>query len=372
VGFARAPLFLDIFGRDLLLVDGPVLSRVAVEAVMIGEFDVPAVTSQLQLSPGGTYVAIREEPRTDEEETATYHIGRAGTRLTRVRADDAVFTGERHVLVAVSDARGTTVRGLALDEAHDPPWEQHVPDLRAPRLSFTRGTRRWHVTGWTGDRTLVRVEGDLDAAGLVRTEWPASPSEDGWIDAFSATREGAIVVEARYDPGPLAALIPPRWKWIWLVAAPGRRQTRYAAIDRRGTTELGTSRLGASCESGLLQDDALLCTVFDGTRTRLVSIDASGRVGALGWFHGAFVGDGNAAPGWLTGWTGATPVAIRLGSRDIIALDDRTIGRITLAGDHLAALTYDGARTKVRTYVVHRPGGNAAQARLRSPRAARR
>ena len=367
VGFAASPLFLDTFGRDPLLVEGPRLVRLPIEAVMLEEFDVPGITSRLQLSPAGTYIAVREEPHSEENRTATYHVGRAGAHLRAVHADDAVFTDERHLLLAVSDRRGTTVREVTIDPSHELSWEQHVSDVSAGRLSFTRSTGHWRITGWSDDRTLVRAEGVVGTAEVERTEWPDPSGDEGWLEAFTTSGNTALVVESRYDPGPLDRFVPLRWKWVLFAARPAGLQSQYAVIGPRGRTELGNSRFGADCDSGLLRDDTLLCTIYDGTRTRLVSIDATGRIGALGWFYGTFVGDDNPTPGWLTGWAGSTPVAIRLGSRDMIALEDGTVTRITLAGDRLAALTYDGTSTKVRTYAVHPPGVRARNARLRTP-----
>lgn len=363
-GFAASPVFLDTFGRDPLLVDGPRLTRVPIAAVMLDEVDVPAIASRLQLSPGGTHIAVREEPHSEEVRTATYHVGAAGARLTAIRGDDLLFVDDRHLLLAVSDSAGTMLREVMSEAPHDVVWEQRVGDVRTGRLSFTGATRRWRITGWNGQGALVRAEGTLGTSSVGRSEWPDSSGDDGWIEAFTTVGDRALVLETRYDAAPFDSLVPARWQWTLLLARMPRMRLQYAAIGPDGREVLATSRLAADCDAALLRDEALLCAVFDGTRTRLVSIDATGRIGALGWFYGTFVADDNGVPGWLTGWAGSTPVAIRLGTRDMIVLRDPTASRIAVSGDRLAALTWNGRSSKLRTYAVQQPHGDSATARL--------
>jgi hypothetical protein len=67
----------------------------------------------------------------------------------------------------------------------------------------------------------------------------------------------------------------------------------------RAGAELGVSRLDASCDARPIED-RLVCSAFDGTRTRIVALDQSG-VTPITSLPGRFVSHGRAGSGWLTG-----------------------------------------------------------------------
>ena len=57
VSVAGSPAFLDRFGRDPFLVDGPAIEWLAVDDAVIEEFAVPIATSRIRLSPDGRRIA---------------------------------------------------------------------------------------------------------------------------------------------------------------------------------------------------------------------------------------------------------------------------------------------------------------------------
>ena len=143
------------------------------------------------------------------------------------------------------------------------------------------------------------------SSGLLWT-----PAES-YIDALTAAGPEVLVVEKRYDGGLLAHVIPRRWTWARLLQ-PYNEVSRYATIGDHGRRTFGESKLGLDCLADALLD-GLACTVYDGTRTHIVTIDArSGKVEGIGFLDDRFVSDQNVAPGMADrlGWL--APVAIRL------------------------------------------------------------
>ena len=118
--------------------------------------------------------------------------------------------------------------------------------------------------------------------------------------------------------------------------------------------------------------DGLACTAYDGTRTHVVTIDArTGRVEGIGFIADRFVSDQSVARGWLTGWAGSRPVAIRLSTHEVLQLPERAgaASRLSGSSDRLVALMFrNDIHATVRVYPLP-PDGQTAAAR-RAERAA--
>ncbi len=100
-------------------------------------------------------------------------------------------------------------------------------------------------------------------------------------------------------------------------------------------------------------DAGLVCAVFDGTRTRILKIDAgTGNVEGIGLLDGPFVSDRNVVRGWLTGWAASRPVAIRLSTREVLYLPRSTgaVSVLSIAGDRLYAIMFGESHFSVRLY----------------------
>jgi hypothetical protein len=175
-----------------------------------------------------------------------------------------------------------------------------------------------------------------------------------YIDALTAAGPDVLVVEARYDGGPLTQVLPARWAWLRLLQ-PYSAVSSFATIGDRGRRILGESKLGVDCLADVLLDAGLACAVYDGTRTHIVRIDAAtGRVAGIGVLDGPFVGDRNVVRDWLTGWAGARPVAIRLSTGEVLHVPDSSgaSSLLSVGSDRLAALMFDDTHVTVRLYAL--------------------
>ena len=220
-------------------------------------------------------------------------------------------------------------------------WEEFLEDLSAPSLSFDRDAKRWRVVGWADDESIVRVEGVIGTPGVERKRWPTVDTDGSYVDALTAAGPEALVVEKRYDRGLWAHLMPRGWTWVRLLP-PYREVSRYATIGDHGRRTHGESKLAPECTADAL-DDGLACTVYDGARTHIVKIDGgTGHVEGIGFLDDYFVSDRHAARGWLTGWTGSGPVAIRLSTGEALHLPERsgTASQLSVSNDRLVALMF--------------------------------
>jgi hypothetical protein len=358
--------FLYLVAADPFLVHGPPLDRVSVGPVAVGEFDVPSGTSRIDLSPDGRYVAAYRESD-DEGHTSTFQVGRTGDTLTSMAADAVAFVDDNRLLVVQSGPGGVTLKVLRLGSSLDVIWQQFVEDLVVPSLFLDRATGGWRVMGRRDDRSFVRVEGVIGTSGVQRTRWPAEDTFGGYARAVTTAGSGLLVFETRYDSGPLARVIP--WQWTWGLVQPFNQVSRFTTVGDRGRRTFGESRLGVDCMADVLPGDGLVCSVYDGTRTHIVQVAArTGGVEGIGWLDGRFVSDQNVVRGWLTGWAGSGPVAIRLATGEVLHMPDRSgaVSSLSVAGERLAAVTFGDDHFTVRMYSLpaHTPAG-AMRARRR-------
>ena len=267
------------------------------------------------------------------------------------------------MLLSDSNTGGTTLRKVRLRGTGEVVWTGRIDNFTASTMTFDPRSRRWRVAGWDRERGMVRAEGVVGETAMDVTRWPAPPTSEAWINAFTATGPEALVVETRYDGGPFQRLLPPRWSWVTMLIQPSNQESRYWTLGPSGRRHLGTSRFGSDCHAGVLANDALLCHVFDGTRTRFVSLATTGAISGLGWIDGRFASDRSVVAGWITGWADSTPVAIRLGTAQALRLtvQEHSVGHLAVAGDRLAAVTFGPDGISVRTYAVDRVPGREAK-----------
>lgn len=349
-----SPAFLDRFGRDPLLVAGPQFHVTTLTGGTAGEFEVPPATSRIRMSPDGLVLAALVQSESDEP--STFRVGRRNQPAATLAADDLAFLDTDHVLTATTDAAGTTLRKVRLDDTRGVLWSRRLDTVIGSRLTFDARDQKWRLIGWLADRSLYRAEGTLGTADVSQMRWIPGSDAVEWIDAFATDGASALLMETRYDRGGLGALLPHRWTLILNAAGTPFYETRFStvAMDRR--TPLLRSRLGGHCQAGIAGDDALACAAYDGTRTRFVRVDAGGRVDGLGWLAGRFVPDGNVEPQWLTGWhdTAATAVRVSTGEAFRIEEDRASVGHVTVSGSRIVAVVFDGRGPTVRTYRLDR------------------
>lgn len=313
---AASTTFLDRFGRDPFLVSTESLAWKTVTGDSVAEFSVPFSASGLQLSPGGRHVAImsRNDEREDNE-PATFHVGRAGGTLEPVIADDLIFVDDEHILLVRSEENGVELRQLKAGSLETVIWRAHIPHIASAELSFKAATRRWRVMGWDGKR-VVRAEGLLGDPAIQRAQWLASANEVGWIESIASSGSDALLVESSYNIGFLQRQCP--WRWWALLFQPDT-ETRFRAVGNGTAADIAVSRLDAQCFAAALENDELLCGAFDGTRTRFIAIDpASKRVAGVAWLNGRFATIGSSRGEWLAGWRDSSPVALNLRRREAI------------------------------------------------------
>ena len=361
VSVVGSPAFLDRFGRDPFLVDGPAIEWLAVDDAVIEEFAVPIATSRIRLSPDGRRIAALAQSHVPQN-TSTFHVGRAGEDLVPLAGDDLIFLDSEHVLVTDVDLAGTSLRKVSLNNGREAVWTQRVEGMLGATLTVDRRSQRWRLSGWDQHRGLFRAEGVIGSSPVDERRWPMDQSSDPAISGFTTVGSRALVVETRYDGGLFQKFMPPRWSGLLLLLQPYTQESHYWTLDAGGRTELGVSRLGTDCWAGLVATDALVCGVFDGTRTRFISLDAAGSIAAIGWLPGRFTSDRNTVPDWITGWSESTAAAIRLSTRQALRLPQaaHAIGHLAIAGDRLAAVTYSEHGPRVRTYAVDRVSGREA------------
>jgi hypothetical protein len=360
--------FLDAFGRDPFLVDAPSMVAEPIETAALGEFSLPDSTTRVQLSPDGQFVAALQESEEDDDRAATFHLGRLGEPLKTVAGDVVRFLDDGTALIVESDRDGTTLRQVRLNSTLDVLWRQRVPELQGAGLSLSRNDA-WHLQGWDREEAIMRADGVIGAAEFHQRRWPVTYARDAWINAMTTAGPEPLVVETRYDRGLLQRL-PARAWMLGLMLHAGTQQSRYWLAGGASARPLGESRLGADCSTGAA-DGALICSVYDGARTRLLRLDPDdGSVSGIGVFDGHFFAEDDAIGGWLTGWHDASAVAVDLVNRRVVQLphDDAVAGALSVSGGRLAAVVMDGGNVNLRVYRIPAPQGVEGQ---RSASAAR-
>ena len=348
---AASGTFLDRFGRDPFLVQTESLAWTTVTADPVREFSVPFYASGLQVSPTGDHVAlITGQMR--EEDPVTFHVGRAGGALHTVVAEDLIFADDEHVVLMRPDGDGFEVSQAAVDSL-ETVWRVRVPDIASAELSSQvadNGARRWRVMGWNRSRQAVRAEGVVGDPVVHRMEWPVTDAEKAWIRSMASSGSNAIFVAARYDMGYLDGL--GLWRAIWLLQPDS--ETRFWSSGVGTSTDVAVSRLDARCFAAALGNDKLLCSAFDGTRTRFISIDpASKRLAGLAWMNGRFFPQELSSGTWLAGWRDSSPVVLNLQKRRGVEIPNREDDRpfqVAASGQVVATIAVYGTGSTVKMY----------------------
>lgn len=358
---AAATSFLDRFGDDIFIAPAPPLQWTEASGPVIGEFTVPVTGDSLRLSPRGRLIAVVEHRYYAEHDVeTTFHVGRAGQRLTPVTADDLLFVDEERVLISRAVGDGTELTEAFAESPRRATWRVLVADLDDPQLSFESTSHQWRMLGWNQRRSVIAAGGVLGTSGVRRQEWTSPEPGGGWVKSLAASEQNMLQVEAHYKPGLLQRC--GLWRLAWLVQPDPETQFRFASTGQ----ELGVvvSRLDATCFAGALNGQNLLCSAFDGTRTRFISVDPGSRqVSQLGWVDGRYASTSRPNNGWLSGWRNSTPIALNL-QRHIAVRGERTrdnrVFAIAGADDVIGTLSFNGNGSTVR--LIRLPGTDSASA----------
>src|SRR4030095_1995347 len=93
-----------------------------------------------------------------------------GAALAPINATYVLFRDDDRLLTLVVDRTNAVVREVSLP-TRAVAWEQQVPNVHVPRLSYRASTHRWMVTGMSLEGRLVAVEANVGSAELQRREW---------------------------------------------------------------------------------------------------------------------------------------------------------------------------------------------------------
>lgn len=304
------------FGSDPLLAEAPAFEVADVAREPFVEFTAAIAYAQVRLSPLGTRVALAHYLSDGEEDgQLAFHVGSPGGSLARITADDLAFVDEAHVLVLRSRPGGAELQEVDASAADlRVRWSLAVPDLEHPyRLVLGRAARTWVLHGTLED-SLVRLEGRVGAPSIDERRW--RPRRDFYPLAVAAAGSDALVVEYVYEHDALAS--GGRWlSWPLLrlyLGTPGRVWWWRAQSD--DAQVLGQSRLPAHCEGAIDREDRVVCSVFDGARTRFATLDpSSGYARPIGWVPGEFVPYSGDRERWIGGFVGSSALVLDLSAR---------------------------------------------------------
>jgi heat shock protein HtpX len=336
--------FLDRFSNDPLLVASERFTRIELDEPPASAFELPFYASDVRLSPGAVYIAALGNGGADGDygQWPKFHVGRLGSRLSAVDANDFVFLDDAHALVMVAREDGVELKKLALETTPQVVWQQYVPEIFGPDLSIGSDSR-WRLMGSDRLRQPLRVEGLIGSAEVHRTGWKGFDHSVSWPAAMGASGSDALIVLTSYD----ARIPTSAWALIWLLN-PGAVVSQLWHVGPENRTQLGVSHAQAQCDGGVLGDERVVCIAYDGVRSRITALDpATGRITPIGTLDGHFTTYGRAPAGWLTGWCDSTPAAIRLGTREIFmgAQDRLRVSAVTAADRWFAAISGDEAVT---------------------------
>jgi hypothetical protein len=168
---------------------------------------------------------------------------------------------------------------------------------------------------------------------------------------LAASEDRATAVESRYEVGVLQRAAPATLARLGFGMP--QMQSTVRSAGPGGAQHVQPSRFGAQCVAEPASATRLLCSVFDGTDTRLVTLSARGEVNAVGTLPGRFFGRDAAGRDWLLGWGEATSLAIRVSTREAFRVNGARGEWIADAGINdltFATIGYGEQGSIVRVY----------------------
>jgi heat shock protein HtpX len=347
---AGFPAFLDAFGSDPLLVPAGAPSWKPLPPGPFAEFPLEFAATELRLSPGGRSIAVVAANET-EEGPLTFHLGRAGESLVPLEATDLIFTDDEHVLFLESGGTGVHLRYASVSSPAAALWHQHVDGLLAAQLSVGRDRRTWHLDGREGSGRLVHVQGRIGGDAGVERRWKSN-GRYGAMVAVASSGASAVVVETQYD-----AARPPLGLWQLAMFLPlPSSESFIRAVHPDGDVHIGASRLDVRCVAEQRGIERLACIAFDGTRSRVFSIDPeTRRIAPVIQMDGRLFSYARLSSGWLTGWHAQGPVALRLDTREafrVASSANEVISQLSPADRVIGALAYHDGISTVRLYAL--------------------
>ena len=358
--------FLDRATSDPFLIAAAPVRWTTIAAPAVAEFEVPFDVERLRLSPRGRLAAIRPaEPDYQERPSSVIHVGRPGEPLARMVAADIAFLDDRRAVRLVIEDQGAEVQSVVFDAEPVVMWRQPIDHVRWGSIAVDARSNRWTVTGRGEEGRLIHASGIVGSTGVQAKTWDGRTVEGGWAAAFAARGADAVIVEHDYSYGPLSES---RAVMLAILLARPNNVTRFWRLRDGERTGMQESMLDSRCLGEALDDGRIVCTAFDGTRTRIVAIDPStAAVTALAVMDGRFVSTGDNAGGWIVGWAGSTPTAVRLATREAVrapAQPYESVHALGATDAAIATVMSTDAGSRIRIYALE-PAPAGASARVR-------
>lgn len=342
---AGSTWFLERFGRDPFLGETVPLTWKTVSGRLQGELPVPFYISSLDVAPEGRALIVTRAR--DDDGTPEWHVGRPDVRLVRVDADEAMFVNDERVLAAETRGDVLELRVFRIDAPGEIEWQQRVPGVPNGTLSFAPATARWKVTA-ADEGSVVQVEGQVGSPAMTETRWPIA--RGGVVVLAAVSGEAAIVMETGFAQ----SFLHRRGFWQLLLLMPGGHlESRFSRVTKTAHEPLGVTRFQAHCASKAAGGERLLCSAYDGSRTRFASVDAAtGAIRPLASLDGHFVWLSSSATGWLSGWADSQAVAIHPATREALRMapGGERLTHLATTGEIVAAASFAGGETTIRVY----------------------
>jgi hypothetical protein len=292
----------------------------------------------------------------DVDDPVTFYVGSPGGPFEQIEADDLGLEDNGRALVLNVRKGGVDLREIEVSHPSIPLWQQHVADITSWARLRISGGREWQVLGLVRRQRIVRAVGQVGEAHAKLTTWSVpEASEYGWMDAVSADGDGALYVESAYGSDPMVGSILGRW----YSALHTREESRLWHLNNTASQSLiAYSRLSVQCRAADQASASLVCSAFDGERTRLAAVDpTSARITPIGAFDGRFRQYGSIGPGWISGWVNSTAVVVSPASNRALTVAARPgewIRALAATGSTLAAVSTTPDGCIVRLYPIVR------------------
>ena len=341
--------FLDALGGDPLLAPAPPVVLRTMSGSPFAELSTELDISDLRISPTGRSVALATE---NQHEETTFHVGRTGGPLVPLDADDLVFVDDDRLLLLGRDHDATILREAAIDHGTQIVRQHRLTGVDSARLSFDGLAQQWVVVGIT-QRQVVRIAGRIGSDAVDEQRWTLPARRHFGAYPLVSSDPDVLMLERRDERGPLERLLE---RWWWRLNLARRTTSVLWVLGSGGERELLETRLDLACQHTVV-DGPLVCTAFDGTRTRVFAVDyRQRRVDPLAMMPGQFAAYGGNTRGWMPGWWESTPMALRLDTAEGIRLPTlpRTAYVSRLAASHniVAVASTDDRRSIVRLYAI--------------------
>ena len=343
-------VFLESFGHDLFLGEAAPVTWQTIETQPSHQSVIPFYATGVRLSPSGRSVLVTSAGDANNYEPG-FFVGRAGGALVKIRANEAVFLDDDRVLAADIHDDDAEVREIHVDDPDQAIWERRINGIGTPVLSYRAATRTWQLLGVDNRGGVVRATAVLGDDNVDTTSWAPSPDPTRWPQVIAASGNQALVVETQSP-----SFGDARLSLLWSLLQGFRMESRVSRVDSAGHTELARTRFTAQCLAAVVPGDSLMCSAFDGTRTRFAALDAAtGNVTSMTWIPGRFAGNTMSEDGWMSGWLGSEPVAVRPATRDGLRLTRSRyqVSQVVAHGRTVAALSFSERGSMLLLYRLH-------------------